>query len=554
VRAAAAAASLLVALLCAGHAGAARFAVGVKPGASPARVAERLGDLTGSPVSRELEAMGALLVDARNGQTLARVPGVAYVERLSARRSAAFVPSDPLAPKQWYLAQTRAFDTWALEPPLLPPVRVAIIDSGIDGTHPEFAGKIVGAKSFVGGDALTDQQGHGTFVAGLIAANLNNGQGIAGMAFPAELLVAKVVRGDRSVSLEAEARAIRWAIAKGARVINLSLGGVRDPLNPSRDTYSPLEAAAIAYAYRQGAVLVAAVGNADQAPRQPWPFASYPSALPHVIGVSALGRDGSVPSFSDRDSIYNDLTAPGQDIFSTLPRQLTAREPGCRNQGYSECGTEEYRRAEGTSFAAPLVSAAAALVLAAEPLLSPEQVISLLTRSAVDVNASTGCRPCPVGRDALSGWGRLDVTGALLQAQRGALPERDRRETNDDAGDEASRVYGRRGNTIRATIDFWDDQNDVYAVRLRARQRLIVTLRGPNGARVFLWRPGTRHIEGETPALRLPRGRVAQSVQRGAAQRFAYRTRSRGGWYYLQVKIGSPSPGAGAYTLTFKKR
>jgi subtilisin family serine protease len=547
------AAALLVALGAAGRAEAARFAVGLDRGASAASVAQRIAAATGGTVSLELESLGALTLEAPSASGVASLPGVSYVERLDARRRLAFAPTDPLASKQWYLQQTRAFDSWE-EPPPLPPVRVGIIDSGIDGEHPEFAGRIVAAKSFVGGSPYFDHQGHGTFVAGLIAANLNNGQGIAGMAFPAELVIAKVVRGDRSVSLEAEARAIRWAVKQGARVINLSLGGLRDPFDPGRDTYSPLEAAAISYAYAQGAVLVAAVGNADQAPRRPWPFASYPSALPHVVGVSALARDGSVPSFSDRDRIYNDIAAPGQDIFSTLPRKLTARDPGCKNQGYSDCGTEEYRRAEGTSFAAPLVSAAAALLLGTEPSLTPEQVTALLTRSAADVNPGTGCRVCPLGRDALTGWGRLDVAAALDQAGRGLLPERDRRETNDDAGEEAPRIYGRRGNSVHATVDFWDDQNDVYQVRLRPGQQLWASVRGPDGTRLFLWRPGTRHVEGELPSFGLPHGRVAQSVQRGAVQRFSYRNRRRGGWYYLQVKISSPSPGAGSYTLTYTKR
>ena len=101
---------------------------------------------------------------------------------------------------------------------------------------------------------------------------------------------------------------------------------------------------------------MAAVGNGDQAPRLPWPYASYPAALPHVLGVSALARDGSVPIFSNRDRIFNDLAAPGEDIFSTLPRSLTDDQPACELQGYSDCGPEEFRRAEGTSFAAPQVS------------------------------------------------------------------------------------------------------------------------------------------------------------------------------------------------------
>ena len=90
--------------------------------------------------------------------------------------------------------------------------------------------------------------------------------------------------------------------------------------------------------------MVAAVGNADQAPTSPWPYASYPAALPHVMGVSALARDGSVP-FSNRDPIYNDIAAPGEDIVSTFPRQLTNDRPTCDEQG-TRRAAEEYRRAE----------------------------------------------------------------------------------------------------------------------------------------------------------------------------------------------------------------
>src|SRR5262249_12126293 len=154
------------------------------------------------------------------------------------------------------------------------------------------------ARSWVGGSALTDEQGHGTFVAGEIAAAINNNEGIAGMAFPAQLVIAKIARTDQSIDVRDEAQAIRWAVAGGARVINLPIGGLRNPFNPRPDTYSKVEAAAIEYAVRKGAVLVAAVGNSDEAPQSPWPYASYPAALPHVIGVSALSPTGSVPNFS----------------------------------------------------------------------------------------------------------------------------------------------------------------------------------------------------------------------------------------------------------------
>jgi len=346
-------------LAFAGHAGAARFAIGVEPSTPLQRVAEQLP----GRVSFALAPMHTLVVEAPSVRGVKRVDGVRWVEWLgSRRRRLAFTPTDPLASRQWYLQQDHAFDTW-IDVPALAPVSVAIIDSGIDTTHPDLASKIVAARSFVGGSP-TDQAGHGTFVAGEIAAALNNNEGIAGIAFPAQLIVAKVVRPDLSISLEAEAEAIRWAADQGARVINLSLGGLRDPRNPDRDTFSPLEAAAVDYAAAKGAVLVAAVGNADQAPETPWPYASYPAALPHVIGVSALARDGSVPLFSDRDQIFNDIAAPGEDIYSTLPRALTKQTPACVNQGYSDCGPDEYRHADGTSFAAPQVAAAAALLLA----------------------------------------------------------------------------------------------------------------------------------------------------------------------------------------------
>jgi thermitase len=157
----------------------------------------------------------------------------------SAAARSAFTTNDPLAPRQWYLQHDRAFDFWQTLPQLTP-VKVAVIDSGIDGSHPDLVSRVVAQRSFVGGSALVDTDGHGTFVAGEIAAAPDNGVGIAGIAFPAQLVVAKVVSANGDLPLDAETKAIRWAADQGARVINLSLGGVRDPLDPKLDTYSPL--------------------------------------------------------------------------------------------------------------------------------------------------------------------------------------------------------------------------------------------------------------------------------------------------------------------------
>ena len=477
-----------------------------------------------------------------------RIAAVVAAMLALAAPAAALSPTDPLASRQWYLAANHAYDAWA-QLPNLAPVRVAIIDSGIDGGHPELAKHVVAARSFVGGKATVDTQGHGTFVAGLIGATVNDGAGIAGMFPAAQLVVAKVVTPQRTIPVDAEAKAIRWAVDQGARVINLSFGGLRNPLQPSRDMFSPVEAEAVAYAVANDVVVVAAVGNGDQSPREPWHFASYPAALPHVLGVSAYAQDGSVPDFSNRDAVFNDIAAPGEGILSTLPRQLTAQFPGCPDQGYSSCGPEDYRAAEGTSFAAPQVAAAAAILRSIAPDLKAGQVTAILERTASDANGGNGCKPCRLGRDAYTGWGRLNVAAAIA-ALAGTLPEPDAFEPNDDAGRAAWPLSGRSG-TLHATVDFWDDQNDVYRVRLRGGQTLYAVLSGPRNTdtALTLWKPATQHVDD----LRTQNMRLRSSSRPGFVERLSYRA-SRTGFYYLQVKIQVASDDSGRYTLQFAKR
>jgi subtilisin family serine protease len=301
----------------------------------------------------------------------------------------------------------------------------------------------------------------------------------------------------------------------------------------------------VAYAVKHGAIVVAAVGNSDEAYATPWPYASWPAALPHVIGVGALSRSGNIPDFSDRDPIFVDLAAPGMGIFSTFPRLLTGAQPSCVPQGYTDCATGDYRHPEGTSFAAPQVSAAAAVLLAVHPALTNSQVTRILERHTDDVNASNGCAECPTGRDKFSGWGRLDVTSAVGFLSSGSpLPPADRLEPNDSTA-QARKLWGKRPD-LKATLDFWDDRVDVYRVNLARGQRLQARVSAEwahAAVGLSLWRPGTKTVFRK-------HGAVAQTAHPGKRQRLSYRAQ-RGGWYYLVLRI--THHGSGRYALQLSK-
>jgi len=176
------------------------------------------------------------------------------------------------------------------------------------------------------------------------------------------------------------------------------------------------------------------------------------------------------------------------------------------------------------------------VLLGLRPNLRPEQVTEILERTAVDVDSTTGCAMCVTGRDELSGWGRLDVVAALAALDE-ELPLRDRYEANDDAGSRAQGLAG-RNRLVNATVDFWDDQDDVYSIRLRARQRVYVGLRGTDQSvdlSLALWLPRTRSIENVSSL----RSRAKVSARGGAREYFSFRAPSTGS-YFVQVRMSSP--------------
>jgi subtilisin family serine protease len=262
-----------------------------------------------------------------------------------------------------------------------------------------------------------------------------------------------------------------------------------------------------------------------------------------VLGVSALSRSGGSPGFSNRDPQFNDIAAPGEEILSTFPLALTGAFPECVEQGYSSCGPEEYRSAEGTSFAAPQVTAAAAMLLATSPTLAPDQVTALLEQSAVDAAPANGCRACATGRDRFTGAGRLDQTAAIELLGAGE-PPRDRYEPNDEGGKSAYPLFGSR-RVVEATLDYWNDRDDLYRVYLRTGERLVTSAGTSSSLRpaLALWRPGTATVDAAAAPLR-------RLASRPPGATLSYGAKAAG-WYILHVRV--TSPGGGSYRLAVTK-
>ena len=291
-------------------------------------------------------------------------------------------PDDPLLPAQYGRAITGVERLWDVQRGS-PDVIVAVIDSGVDARHPELEGQLLPGwdvtvtPARAGGDV--DGYGHGTHVAGVIAARANNGVGIAGVAPGCKILPVRIFNDFGHSTTGASAAAVIWAVDHGARVINASWG-------------SPLPGAAAEAAYQyaldQDVVFVSAVGNSGSNETR-----SYPGATEGVIGVAATTDIDTWGSFSTWGE-WVDLAAPGEGILSTYP---IAKGNG-------------YRIMRGTSMASPLVAGAAALVRSQYPGWSRAQVVERLYATARDV--------IQTGVDPYSGHGRVDIGRAVLDPVR----------------------------------------------------------------------------------------------------------------------------------------
>lgn len=321
-------------------------------------------------------------------------PAVALLVALTAvvgSAATALAANDPYRASQWGLERIAAPAAWGVE-------RgegqvIAIVDSGVDLGHPDLidrfvrdaAGNILG-RDYIDDDTIPqDRNGHGTMVAGIAAATADNGAGVAGVAPLAEILPIRVLDAQGRGSAADVDAAIRWAVDNGATVVNLSLESVA-PLPGTILSQAP--EAAVNYAWERGVVVVAAAGNSGSG------FTDYSDSSP-VLLVGATDREDVAAAFSDsgRDDA---VMAPGVEIISTWCDPTPA---GCDEE-------HPYGQADGTSFAAPSVAGAIAILRASGR--SAEESIDRLRASAVDLG--------PPGPDARHGHGRIDVAAAVSAA------------------------------------------------------------------------------------------------------------------------------------------
>ncbi len=301
------------------------------------------------------------------------------------------VPNDPHFNKQWAHPIIDSPTAWDVTTGSTG-VTIAILDTGIDPTHPDLAGKIVTGYDFVGGDSNPrDENGHGTHVAGIAAAITNNGVGVAGVDWQARIMPVRILDREGGGWVTDMVSGINWARDHGADVLNLSLGGT---------FYSSAAQTAINQAHSSGILVVASMGNSGDGTTQ------YPAAYNHVLAVAATNRFDSRAPYSSYGN-HCDVAAPGGymteyhdsgGIYSTLPTYpvyMTTEESFYNHYDY----------VMGTSQAAPHVSGLAALLWAVAPTLSPDGVQTAIESTAVDKGAA--------GWDPYYGYGRIDAAAAL---------------------------------------------------------------------------------------------------------------------------------------------
>jgi len=339
-------------------------------------------------------------------------PAVEYVEPNYTVSILAVQPNDPEYPRQWALPKIHAPEAWANTPGNRD-VIIAVLDTGFDYSHPDKPKNVVPGYDFVNGDSdPQDDHGHGTYISGVIAANTDNGTGVAGVCPECSIMPIKVIDGSGMGTYADVAAGIVWAADNGAKIINLSLGGL---------AYSQALQEAVLYAQSKGALIIAAGGN--QGVSDPL----YPAAYPDVIGVSATDENDQIWSRSNHGDTI-DLAAPGVDVLGLNPGG------GYANQ-------------TGTSVSAAHVAGIAGLLLSENSALTSGALAQKLFDTAEDLGDQ--------GRDGSFGWGRVDGGAAVTTPEEanvqdplvgpgdsneaiGEVPKSHPDENGDDNGNESN--------------------------------------------------------------------------------------------------------------------
>jgi len=267
-------------------------------------------------------------------------------------------------------------------------VTIAIVDTGVDLVHPDLKAKIKSAgRDFVNNDNdATDDNGHGTMVAGIAAADTNNNAGIAGVAWNCKILPVKVIAADGDGFYDDIVSGVRWAVDNGASVINMSIGG-EEAADTMRD--------AVKYAHDKKVVVCAAAGNNGTAVVYPAAYDAF------VLAVAATDYNDARPSWSNPGPQV-DVAAPGTRIACPVPTWFWAANGGSSSD-------EPYAFADGTSMATPHAAGLAALIKGLKPSLAADSVMDVIRYSADDVNSGS-----KRGKDDDIGYGRINMTKALV--------------------------------------------------------------------------------------------------------------------------------------------
>ncbi|MFN3428618.1 MAG: S8 family serine peptidase [Candidatus Sericytochromatia bacterium] len=307
--------------------------------------------------------------------------------------------SDPESAKQWHLQRVKFPAAWAKSRGR--GITVAVIDSGVDPNHPDLKANLLpmidevvamGEKDILNGTNYNerDGHGHGTHVCGLVGALANNAIGVSGAAPEVKILPVKVTNANGDAGDAAITKGITDAVDKGAQVINLSIGGPEP---------SPILLEALNYAFQKNVAVVIASGNDSRA-------VNYPAAYDGVLSVGAITEENKVARYSSHGERLVMVAPGGGGPGGTEGRMMFSTTPtyDC-NITLFERKTKDYGYMAGTSMAAPLVTAAAALLLALEPGLPPAQIRTRLAATADDGGDA--------GFDEFFGYGVLNAQSAV---------------------------------------------------------------------------------------------------------------------------------------------